>query len=212
MSLVATDMTNAGVATIYPYPFRAEKAFIGFATRQPYLRYSFDGRRLVLWEVWYVRLGILVISAALGPGLTLANITGQVKPLPWYFLALGIAFNLVAWAGLIDSLRHSYRIVCDLTSREIQFFFHPLGHSKFTLTLESIADVQVETIPRPVARGNPTRRYTDEEIKRHSHTTVDCFSVVLERKVGESIHLVETTDRSVADSIQEILREALKRS
>ena len=73
-------------------------------------------------------------------------------------------------------------------------------------------DVHVEKIRRPVGRGNPTRRYTDDEVKRIGFSTVDCFSVVLVRDEGEQIHLAETTDRSVADAIQGIIQDALTRS
>jgi hypothetical protein len=191
-------------------PFSQEKAFLGFAHRQPHLRYSFDGRRLVIREAWHVRAFILVVGAALGPGLTLAFLMGWVKPSPWYILALAIAFNVLAWVGWIDALRHSYRIVCDLTIGEMQFFFHPLGHPKYTLLLKTVADVLVETIHRPVGRGNPMRRYTDDEIKRRNLRTIDCFSVVLVRRDGERIQLAETTDRAVADAIREILLGALK--
>lgn len=187
------------------YPFPSDAAFLGFAHRQPHLRYSFDGRRLVMRDAWHVRAFMLVIGAAIGPGFTLALLMGWVKPLPWYFLALAIAFNVVAWVGWIDALRRSYRIVCDLTSGEIQFYFHPHGHPKHTLKLSTVADVQVETIRRPVGRGNPTRKYTDEQLEQSKFSTIDCYSVVLVLNDGRQIHLVETTDRAVADSIQEIL-------
>jgi len=192
------------------YPFSADKAFLGWAHRKPDLRYSFDGRRLVLWDAKLNRVLTIVAGALLGPGITLALLMGRVKPVPWYLLAILIGFNVVAWLGWIDALRNSYQIVCDLVSREVQFFLHPLRAPKYTLSLDEVADVNVVTLKRK-RTGGQMRAYSDEEIKRYNLSTIDCFSVVLALSDGERIHLVETTDRTVADSIQEILLGALTR-
>jgi hypothetical protein len=193
------------------YPFAADRAFLGFATRKPYLRYSFDGRRLVLWEVWYVRALIWVVGAFMGPGFTALIVTGRMKPLPWPMWLLLVAVNVVAWLGWIDALRNRYQVVCDLVGGEVQFLLHPWRAPKSTLSLADVDDVTVETIRRVRGKGNQMRALSDDEILRRKLVPIDCFNVVLVRRDGSQIHLVETTDRSVADSIREILLGAIRR-
>jgi hypothetical protein len=55
------------------YPFVADKAWLGWAHRKPDLRYSFDGRRLVMWDVKLNRMLMIVGGALLGPGITLRS-------------------------------------------------------------------------------------------------------------------------------------------
>jgi hypothetical protein len=192
------------------YPFSSGKAYLGWATRKSLVRYSFDGRRLVIYEAKHVRLLIIVAGALLGPGFSLALVMGRVKPEPWYVLAMLVAFNIVAWIGWIDALRNKYEIACDLVSREMKFLFHPLRAPRFTLSLDDVDDASVVTLKRK-RTGGQMRAYSEEEIIRYKLRTIDCFSVVLVRKDGERFHLVETTDRTVAESIHDILRGALAR-
>jgi hypothetical protein len=121
-----------------------------------------------------------------------------------------IAFNVLAWFGWIDTLRNSYQIVCDTVSREVQFFFHPRRQPRYKLNLDQVSDVNVVTLKRK-RHGSQMRSYTDEEIKRYNLSTIDCFCVVLALNNGERIHLVETTDRAVADLVSEILQNARTR-
>jgi len=194
----------ASPTTFVPRP---EKALLGYNTRKPVVRYSCDGRRLVCWEAWWVRAGAIVAGALVGPGLTVALLTGIIKPLPWYTLAVLGAVNLMAWIGWIGALRHRYQFVGDLVSGEIHFHFHQWRSAVYTLNLQQAAAVEIVTIKRSKrARVKPP---TPETIERYGIATVDCHNLVVVLDDGRRVYLLESTDRSVPEAVQRLLRECM---
>jgi hypothetical protein len=191
-------------STDAPYPFQAEKAFLDFATRGPDVRYRFDGRRIVCWESWHVRGLVLLAGAAVGPGLTILLLLGQLKG-PWYVLAFAAAFSGIAWMGWIDALRHQYQVVFDLVGGNVQFLFHPMQAARYEMPLASVTGVEIATIQRRRGRsGNSMRALTAEELA-HGVAAIACHNLVLVRDDGLRIHVIETPDRAVVEAIRKIL-------
>ena len=195
------------------YPFRTNVAVLGAFDRKPWVLHDWDGRYLkcfLSWKAYAVQIGgTFVFGPVLTAILAYAVLNGELSLPPWPVALFIAGMVAICWVLFLNNLGWKSEIVFDFVAREVRFSVRRWARPKYSLSMDAIAGVSVAKLRRerddPYSGSGIGGEINGETAKRVA--TVWCHIVVLKTKGGEELHLVETTDQSVATEIAGIIEE-----